>query len=305
MDRVNATPADWHHWSSFGLRTELMPIVTDPTAQPAPRSAVKQFGKIPSLYDAKGRTYGIANWTGRDFSLASSVKWRHDPRYGIGLRTGPLSGVYAIDCDLTDAAAATEAQRIIAEAFAPTILPIRTRANAPKFLVPLRIEHKPPLAKRIITHHDDRIEFLAHGQQFVCCGYHPSGVLYEWRGGAPKEIPEVTLEEFERLWAALSVEFETGTTRVTATMSAHAGVVPNMRDGILHEITPEQLADLKDALQYPPLVAAAADNSVWSEIGYSLLSLGRPVGYNLWIEFSKRAPKYAPGAPEAWWEAHE
>lgn len=282
-----------------------MPIVTDPTAQPAPRSAVKQFGKIPSLYDAQGRAYGIANWTARDFSLAPSAKWRHDPRYGIGLRTGPLSGVYAIDCDLTNKTTAASALRRITEALAPTILPVRTRANAPKFLVPLRIEHKPPLAKRIIADHDDRIEFLARGQQFVCCGYHPSGALYEWRGGAPKEIPEVTLEEFERLWSALSAEFETGAPQRPARSAPADPAHEDTRDGVLREITPEQLADLKDALQYPPLVAAAGDNSVWSEIGYSLLSLGRPVGYNLWIEFSKRAPKYGPGAPEAWWEAHE
>jgi hypothetical protein len=47
----------------------------------------------------------------------------------------------------------------------------------------------------------------------------------------------------------------------------------------------------------------AVDNDFWSEIGYGLLSLGEE-GWQLFDQFSRSAPKYEPGKPEEWWEAH-
>jgi hypothetical protein len=47
------------------------------------------------------------------------------------------------------------------------------------------------------------------GQQFICSGTHPTAVRYEWADGLPERIPELTLEQFESLWAALVDGFAT------------------------------------------------------------------------------------------------
>lgn len=72
----------------------------------------------------------------------------------------------------------------------------------------------------------------------------------------------------------------------------------------LTDISDEQLTDLKDALAHPALREKAGAESVWSEVGLSLLSLGE-VGEDLWLEFSEHADNYEPGAPETWWERHQ
>lgn len=70
----------------------------------------------------------------------------------------------------------------------------------------------------------------------------------------------------------------------------------------LTQISDEDWNELIAALRY--LIPHAADNDTWSSIGYSLLSLMNKPSRQLWIDFSKKAPGYEPGAPEQWWETH-
>ncbi len=65
----------------------------------------------------------------------------------------------------------------------------------------------------------------------------------------------------------------------------------------------EQLADIRSALDYLTKVPALAGNKTWSDVGLTLLTLG-DIGYELWCEFSEKAPGYTPGAPEEWWHGH-
>jgi hypothetical protein len=70
-------------------------------------------------------------------------------------------------------------------------------------------------------------------------------------------------------------------------------------------ISAEQEEDLRSALQHPPMLEKMADNEFWSNhIGYALLSLGDK-GREIFEWISEQAPKYEPGAPEAWWEDHK
>ena len=70
------------------------------------------------------------------------------------------------------------------------------------------------------------------------------------------------------------------------------------------EITEEQAADLRSALMHPALLEAAADRSVWVEVGIALLSLGS-TGFELWADYCKSAANYKPGDELSWWQSNE
>jgi P4 family phage/plasmid primase-like protien len=204
--------------------------------------------------------------------------------------------VRAIDCDITDA---DLAERVAASIAERVELPKRTRANSAKFLHPFRIDGT--YQKTVIQlGGDNKIEFLANGQQFVAAGRHSSCAMYEWEGGLPIEIPKLTAEEFEALWGALAAEF--GTAPAKASLAA-SDLIGGMT---LTLITDEQLADLKSALAWKPMLEAAGANDAWARIGYALLSLGE-TGRTLWFEFNVNAANPNPGeqTPESWWDAHE
>lgn len=293
---LGATPADWAHWDLvLGLGADLLPVVADPSAPPSPHSKVKAFGKIPSRYTHEGAV-GIAGWTNIVVTPGNVERWSRDSRLSMCVRT---SAVRAIDVDVDDEELATNIFETLrhaqpeAQEFA-----VRTRANSHKFLVPFMLDA--PLKKRIINTAHGRIELLADGQQFVVAGTHPSGVRYQWSGGNPSELPVLTLAQVDKLWELLDNTF--GTLDSSAQVPTERNTqAPGVLSTTADEAT---LADLRDALAYKPLLAAAADNSVWSEIGYALLSLGT-VGSTLWMRFSRAAPNHTPDAPESWWQAHE
>jgi hypothetical protein len=295
---LGATPEEWGHFEwVLGLRGNLLPVVPDEHAMPTPGSKVAKFGKIPSAYDKDGHAYGLKDWQKREILDNEVALWRQDSRLGLCVRTGSKSGVYAIDVDVTDP---TLAAQIAEQIHTIDDFIQRTRANSPKFLVPIEIEGAPELSKRILETEHGRIEFLADGQQFVAAGTHPSGARYDW-GGLPHEFPRLTLKRFEQLWADLQTRFG-GDAPDTKSSDKSGGAHPT-DNTLLTEISAEDLISLKSALAYKPLLKAAGDNDVWSEVGSALLSLG-PIGKELWITFSQNAAGYEPGAPEKWWETH-
>jgi len=87
-------------------------------------------------------------------------------------------------------------------------LPTRQRPNSGKTLLAFRLSGE--IAKRTIPVQGGVIEFLGTGNQFVAIGTHPSGVHYDWVGGLPYEIPEISLVEFEEVWAELIKVYATG-----------------------------------------------------------------------------------------------
>ncbi|MDE2105212.1 MAG: bifunctional DNA primase/polymerase [Patescibacteria group bacterium] len=280
---------DWQHFDLvLGLGEDLLPVVPDAAATPSPGSKIKQFGKIPSVYDANGNAHGLKDWQKRKISPSDIERWSKDDRLSMCVRA---SAVRAIDVDIDEPVIVDGIRRALAD-FG---LPERTRSNSAKALFAFRLAGAH--AKRIITTAKGRIEFLADGQQFVAAGSHPSGAAYTWVGGLPEDIPTLSTHQFEAIWASLSQLGTPETPRGDGAGEPHA-------DNVLAEITAPQLADLREALSYKPLLDAAIDNDTWSEIGYALITLGA-LGFELWVDFSERAPNYERGAPQTWWAAHE
>jgi hypothetical protein len=273
------------------LGADLLPVVPDPAAIPAPSSKVKAFGKIPSEFDSEGRAYGLAAWQSRKILPEHVARWSSDRRLGMCVRA---SAVRAIDVDVTD----EDLSGSIYDALSGIARCTRNRDNSAKFLIAFKLEGS--YKKRIINTAHGRIEFLADGQQWVAAGTHPSGTRYTWTvaGGLPHEFPTLSPDEFEALWARLSADFSVEPQRTQSTLASTTGDAT-----LLTELDRTTGLRLAEALMYQPLLDSAADNSVWSEIGYALLSLGQE-GYNLWHDFSRRAPGYIANAPEEWWEAH-
>lgn len=197
--RWGATPDDWAHFDLvLGLGQDLLPVVSNPDAEISPNSKMKDMGKTPSRYNKQRKVGGIPDWTSHITSGQDIARWSKEPDYGICLQTRE---VRALDIDVADAHKATA----IGLAFGPH-MPVRFRGNSGKRLLAFRV--KGELAKRVVKVDGGMVEFLANGQQFIAMGTHPSGARYEWSGGhLPEEFPEITVEQFEALWAALVKEF--------------------------------------------------------------------------------------------------
>lgn len=200
-----ASPSDWDHLDLvLGLREHLLPVVSKPDAVISPHSMLKRLGQIPSLYNFEGKAAGFTKWTEHHSTPEDLVRWKSQPDYGICIQTRALR---AFDCDITNEVLAEKVFRFFNSLACP--LPTRGRANASKFLKPFRLSG--PYAKRILKLKDgnegDKIEFLADGQQFIAIGTHPSGARYQWVGGLPHDIPELTPDQFETFWTLLQKEF--------------------------------------------------------------------------------------------------
>jgi hypothetical protein len=282
----------------LGLSGNLLPVVCDPNATPSPTSKVKKFGKIPSAYDKEGRAFGLSKWASRDILDNEVALWRQDPRLGICVRTGSKSGCYAIDVDIED-----EALSDTIDGMLPLAL-TRSRQNSHKFLLPIEIEGRPHLDKRIIDTEHGRIEFLADGQQFVAVGTHTSGERYHWGlDGLPSALRVLTLGEFEILWAQLATLGKVAHSRPGTTGAPdEARTIEGAEGGILTSIEGEEYTRLISALMHPRMLADAVDNDFWSEVGYALISTRLA---NAFFEFSRNAPKYDPEAAQNWWDTHK
>jgi P4 family phage/plasmid primase-like protien len=256
---------------------------------PTPKSKITAFGKIPSALTSDGRGYGIAKWQSKTITPQELAVWAADPRLSFCVR---CAAVRAIDIDITEPETARAAALTVELFFNNLGLcwAERLRSNSPKCLFALRMDGV--FHKRIIDAGErGRIEFLGDGQQFVACGSHPSGVEYEWTEFS--DIPTLTPDQFEDLWGLLASQFGVST---DAAAPAGATFTPAT------EISAADRDALMDALEWPPLIAAAEDNDTWSEVGYALLSIG---AVDLWMNFCASAPKYDADAAMAWWRAHQ
>jgi hypothetical protein len=293
-----------HFQHVLGLGRDLLPVVPDKNAKPAPYSKIKQFGKVPSEYNADGDAHGIAKWPVRQITDEDIDRWSEDRRLSVCVRA---SAVRAIDVDITNPTLAENVLHVL-DRICGISSTRRIRNNSSKFLCPFLLTGE--YSKRIIDCGENgRIEFLADGQQWLVAGGHESGARYEWAAGLPESIEQLSAEQFERLWAELKNEFDikvgdhnAGSTALQPRNVILGGAHP-AENTLLTEITDAEEADLTSALEYPPLVAAAADNDFWSEIGYALLSIGEH-GAFIFREFSLRAPNYEPGVDSDWWETH-
>lgn len=195
-----ATVDEWVHFATtLDLQADLLPVVSNPTSKISPTSRMRDLGKTPSRYDANGLVVGIPKWTQLKSTDRDVGRWSQHSDHGICLQT---RSVRAIDIDIGDPVRAAGISSLIG---LMVELPRRFRNNSGKCLLAFRMPGD--FAKRVIRTADGIIEFLATGQQFIAVGTHPSGARYEWDGGLPAEIPELTPAEFECLWQALIDQF--------------------------------------------------------------------------------------------------
>lgn len=172
--RWGATPDEWAYFVGLGLTADLLPVVSNPEARISPLSTLKGLGKTPSIYNRDGKVVGLGRWTERQTTSEDVARWAENPDYGICVQT---RRVRAIDIDVDD----FEKSQTIAshfEAQLGKVLARRWRKNSGKCL--LAFETPGDFYKRSFKVEGGLVEFLAHGQQFVAVGTHPSGARYEW-----------------------------------------------------------------------------------------------------------------------------
>lgn len=203
--RYGAAPEDWLHFNNvLDVGVDLLPVVSNPGAQISPSSSMKQLGKTPSQYASDGTVIGIRDWTLHYASDQQIRRWADNSDLGICLQTRTTK---ALDLDISDTTMVDE----ILEAVRLELgieLPRRYRPNSSKCLLALRIAgDEGQYSKRILKTAHGAIEFLGTGQQYIAVGTHPSGARYEWAGGLPVEIPEISPEQFEGLWQKLVTSF--------------------------------------------------------------------------------------------------
>ncbi len=304
MGAIGATLEDWTHFDFIlGLGANLLPCMPySADVKAVPGSALEgKVGKIPSAFNGRGEAHGLKDWQKRAIDPAELAYWSSDRRLNMCVRAGPISGIYAFDIDIDDPRA-LEAQELIIEALGE--LPLRARNNTFKRLLMFRMEES--CKKRKIKLDDNprgpAIELLADGQQFVACGTHSSGSRYLWVPELPSFIPTITLAQLDQLWTTLTTTYAM-TPPTSATQTVPAKVSATETTELLRVISEDDWQHLLQCLRF--MLDKSSDNDTWSEIGYALLSLqGSRPAEQLWLDFSRKAVGYEPGAPEAWWAAH-
>ncbi len=129
-----ATPEEWNQaCNTFGA-ARLLPVVSNTEATVSPDSKMQAIGKTPSRYNANRQVVGIPQWTQKVATDAEIAKWRREPDYGICIQTG--DGLYGVDIDVDDAAAAFAYADTLARALGLDHYVYRARENL-RCLAPL------------------------------------------------------------------------------------------------------------------------------------------------------------------------
>lgn len=204
MQRYGASEEAWDHFAGkLGLVEDLLPVVSNPSAEISDQSKMKATGKTPSIYNRAGKVAGLKDWTDVVATPHNIQMWKLQPDYGICIQTRK---VRAFDLDTSQAVEIADA---IFAAIGRT-LPIRVRGE--RMLI--AFTYNRPLTKHVIPVEEGIVEVLADGQQFVAVGTHPSGELYRWVPELPNVIPVLTGDEFAKVILMLETMFATGETRI-------------------------------------------------------------------------------------------
>jgi hypothetical protein len=187
---------------------------------PPPAAALTPFGRIRVMVmqngyaplPANGKRVLLPEWSKKhSTTLAEISLWdrerRRDTNTGVLTRDVPT-----LDFDISDEAAVAVALPIIARYVngAPFL---RRVGNPPKFAVPFRtdipfnkIQVKFQSASGNSSKKEQKIEFLANGQQFIVDGRHPNiNRDYQWFGGSPLTVPRAELPPIDAVTAAALV----------------------------------------------------------------------------------------------------
>lgn len=169
-----ATPEEWLTWAdTLGLRSDLLPMVSNPNAVISPNSSLRELGKTPSLYNASGQAAGFPKWADYVASPEDVAAWSAVADYGIFVNT---RRVHAFDVDCDDKERAKQVWEIVKSVGGM----VRVRANSPRFLVVFRPETPFKARKAVLLGEGNKVEFYGIGKGFAACGTHPSGERYVW-----------------------------------------------------------------------------------------------------------------------------
>jgi hypothetical protein len=288
----------------LGLGSNLLPCVpASPDVKVLEGSALTgKVGKIPSAFNGRDEAHGLIGWQKREIDPSEVRYWSRDRRLNLCVRTGSLSGVGAFDIDIDDSRS-PDVRTLIEKAlgYAPT----RTRNNSSKQLLMFRMEG--PCSKRKIKLDDNprgpAIELLFDGQQFVACGSHASGSRYQWLPELPSSIPTITLAQLDSIWMALTSKYAKTHTTYAAPTAPAATATTDQPSEVMRTIDETEWQHLLSCLRF--LLDKVQSNDEWSKAGYALLSLqGSRPAERLFLDFSRKAVGYEPGAAEQWWASH-
>jgi predicted P-loop ATPase len=164
---------------------------------------MQAIGKTPSIYNRDHKVVGFPKWTDYHATLQAVEHWKSQPDLGICLQA---RAVRAFDID--DGSCSEK----IADAIMGVVGPLPVRIRGDRLLLAFR--YTAPLTKRVIPTAGGIIEVLADGQQFVAAGTHPSGEPYRWSPTLPDAIPELSEEQFTKVWNMLVAMFATGDPKI-------------------------------------------------------------------------------------------
>ncbi len=183
--------------------TRLVPVIP-PNAPISDKSQLA--ARLRAGEDARGKAPGVrrqdGTWSGMDFVGMEAREpdlavWA-DMGASVGIKTG--QGIFAVDIDTRDKAAA----RKLFEIAAATLGPAHVRfGQHPKCLLVYATPDDIPYGKvSFSTETEDvaAVEVLTEGRQFVAHGTHPkTGKLYVWPEGIPKRqaLTEVTKDKLD------------------------------------------------------------------------------------------------------------
>lgn len=305
---LGATAEEWAHFDFvLGLGANLLPCVpASKDVKVVEGSALDgKVGKIPSMFNGRGEAHGLKDWQKRALDPAELAYWSSDRRLNMCARTGPISGIYAFDIDI-EGPRPLDVEDIIQDT-AGCELPTRSRDNSAKRLLVFRMEEscKKRKIKLDASPKGPAIELLADGQQFVACGTHSSGVRYRWLPELPSSIPTLTMAQLETIWTKLQSTYQHVKTPSTPASTAPAAdSLTTAETEVMRVISEPDWQHLLACLRY--MLDKVQSNDDWSAVGYALLSLqGSRPAEQLWLDFSRKAIGYAPGAPEEWWNTHK
>jgi hypothetical protein len=142
LSDLGATLDDWAHFDfALGLGANLLPCVpASASVRVLEGSALAgKVGKIPSMFNGRGEAHGLLAWQKREIMPSEVAEWSKDRRLNLCVRTGPISGIYALDIDVDDREQAEEIVALIEQQFGVK-LPKRYRENSGKCLLLFRLE---------------------------------------------------------------------------------------------------------------------------------------------------------------------
>jgi Bifunctional DNA primase/polymerase, N-terminal len=145
------------------------------------------FGKSPPVYGKNNNKKGLSNWQNlRNVSAEQIEIWTRT--WPDAKNTGVLtSRVPTLDLDIRNEAAVRAIEDHVREHYEERGHVLVRVGNPPKAAIPFRTDE--PFAKVIANvvaanGNEEKIEFLADGEQFVVNGIHPeTGQSYRWHGG--------------------------------------------------------------------------------------------------------------------------